>query len=289
MKEVEFLDRVPTYPGRVKLVPVSGQADTYDMERADSPLVAGTPLDKATFESIIKSRLTGRYYMVTATRSELATQTGIKANPIPTSWFKVGDLECTSGVWRITASSGRGYTPDRAVDGNVSTYWISETGLSHQLTLDAGVQLTVKKMEVRLSLATSFLDTVTIRGSNDGLVWTNLGRYSSPPNGLSEFTLTTPGVYRYYQLNFQMSEAAQVAVEEWEFSEYDITTYKNEFTMPELPEQLETHQRVTILTPANVNTTGVSLNTLNGIGINMVLQPSKYYELVYGSGGFAVK
>lgn len=48
---MEFYDRVPTYPGRVKLVPVSGQANTYDMVRADEPTVEGTPIDKALFDS----------------------------------------------------------------------------------------------------------------------------------------------------------------------------------------------------------------------------------------------
>ena len=41
-------DRVPLYPGRVKMTPVSGQANTYDMVRADDPTQAGTPLNKAT-------------------------------------------------------------------------------------------------------------------------------------------------------------------------------------------------------------------------------------------------
>lgn len=41
-------DRVPLYPGRVKLVPVSGQANTYDMERADQPTQVGDPLNKNT-------------------------------------------------------------------------------------------------------------------------------------------------------------------------------------------------------------------------------------------------
>lgn len=42
-------DRVPLYPGRVKLTPVSGQSNIYDMERADQPTIAGTPLNKTTF------------------------------------------------------------------------------------------------------------------------------------------------------------------------------------------------------------------------------------------------
>ena len=42
-------DRDPLYPGRVTLTPVSGQANTFDMVRADDPTQAGTPLNKATF------------------------------------------------------------------------------------------------------------------------------------------------------------------------------------------------------------------------------------------------
>lgn len=41
-------DRVPLYPGRVTMTPVAGQANTFDMVRADDPTQAGTPLNKAT-------------------------------------------------------------------------------------------------------------------------------------------------------------------------------------------------------------------------------------------------
>ena len=41
-------DRVPLYPGRVTLTPVSGQANTYDLTRADQPTKEGTPLNKAS-------------------------------------------------------------------------------------------------------------------------------------------------------------------------------------------------------------------------------------------------
>jgi len=49
---IEVVDRVPTYPGRVVLLPVSGQANTYDLIRADEPIVEGTPINKALFDSI---------------------------------------------------------------------------------------------------------------------------------------------------------------------------------------------------------------------------------------------
>lgn len=41
-------DRTPRYPGRVKLTPVAGQTNTYDMTRADSPIEEGTPINKQT-------------------------------------------------------------------------------------------------------------------------------------------------------------------------------------------------------------------------------------------------
>lgn len=43
-------DRVSTYPGRVKLTPVSGQTNVYDMSRADEPVQEGTPLNKALLD-----------------------------------------------------------------------------------------------------------------------------------------------------------------------------------------------------------------------------------------------
>lgn len=41
-------DRISLYPGRVKLQPVAGQENTFDMVRADEPIQPGTPLNKAT-------------------------------------------------------------------------------------------------------------------------------------------------------------------------------------------------------------------------------------------------
>lgn len=41
-------DRIPLYPGRVKLTAVDGQPGVYDMVRADDATEQGTPLSKAT-------------------------------------------------------------------------------------------------------------------------------------------------------------------------------------------------------------------------------------------------
>lgn len=52
---MEFFDRVPTYPGRVKLNPVPGKTNTFDMVRADEPLVEGTPVNRALFETFAQN------------------------------------------------------------------------------------------------------------------------------------------------------------------------------------------------------------------------------------------
>lgn len=53
-------DRDPTYPGRVTLTPVSGLANTYDMERADRPLQEGTPINKASLLKDATAALFGK-------------------------------------------------------------------------------------------------------------------------------------------------------------------------------------------------------------------------------------
>lgn len=57
-----MIDRVPRYPGRVKMTPVPGQPNIYDMERADQPIQEGTKLNKASLASdqmLAKFGLTG--------------------------------------------------------------------------------------------------------------------------------------------------------------------------------------------------------------------------------------
>lgn len=43
---VDVIDRVPENAGRVILIPVTGQANTYDMVRADNPSEVGTPINR---------------------------------------------------------------------------------------------------------------------------------------------------------------------------------------------------------------------------------------------------
>lgn len=53
-------DRVPLYPGRVTLTPVSGQANTFDLVRADQPTQEGTPINKASLLKDATAALFGK-------------------------------------------------------------------------------------------------------------------------------------------------------------------------------------------------------------------------------------
>jgi hypothetical protein len=48
----QFVDRKSTYPNRYKITRADGSSEYVTLERADSPTVAGTPLNAATFNNM---------------------------------------------------------------------------------------------------------------------------------------------------------------------------------------------------------------------------------------------
>lgn len=77
------VDRVPTYPGRVRMLPVSGQANTYDMVRADSPVVEGTPINKELLDQKAYT-LTKAVTLYVSTGGNDTTGNGTSAAPYKT-------------------------------------------------------------------------------------------------------------------------------------------------------------------------------------------------------------
>ena len=49
---INVVDRVPTYPNRIKITKSDGTSEYVTWERADEPVVEGTPINKALFDSI---------------------------------------------------------------------------------------------------------------------------------------------------------------------------------------------------------------------------------------------
>ena len=50
---LEFKDRVPQKPGRVKITPENGTAYFATLERADEPIEVGTPLNAGNFNEMV--------------------------------------------------------------------------------------------------------------------------------------------------------------------------------------------------------------------------------------------
>lgn len=288
MIEKTFLDRVPTHPGRVILTPVSG--NTYDMVRADSPTVEGTPIDKAAFDSIIQSRLTGRYYQPTVSKQVVSSVTST-VSPVPTSgWVETSTTESTNGSYKLTCSGvwSSTYGPSRAFDGNYTTSggWRS---LSMQenpwIALDIGSPLVVTKIKTYYT-AEYTATRCELQGSNNGSSWVRIATNSQIQEVATEWSFTNTAEYRYYRLLFNN---VNVKLFEWEFTGYTATSYENNYTVSGWPTVWTTGQIALVQIPTNVVTLGVERNNINGVRVMTVMQPGKRYELRYTGSAFVAK
>lgn len=293
MKEVNFKNRVPTNPGRVTLTPVPGSINTYTMERADNPTEEGTPLNKAVFNSIIHSRLTGRYYTPTVSRTLRTSRTGLTANPIPTSgWVYNADEtnRATSGgfVLRTSSNNGSSWLADRVF---WSGGWQSAGGDAAWIEIYHTQAIKVKKMRFAVDLQYAGRFTrLEIQGSNNGETWSVLNTITSVSTSATTYTLSDPGEYMYYRLHFINNDSNRVTVSSFSYAEYDINAYESAFTVSEgLPASWTTEQRVMIATPAYINSFAVISNTLNGVYVTTILQAGKRYELRYNGTAFDAK
>lgn len=294
MIEKTILDRVPNYPGRVILSPVAGMTNTFDMKRADDPVVEGTPLDKATLDSIIKSRLTGRYYVPEVTRAVQGGRIGVTTNPIPVSgWvFASAQNKSTAGSFTLAVSSvlSYDYPPHNATDGNMATAWNSASATDHIFAINISAPIVVKKIKYALLTSTTYGLTTYFEGTSDGENWAQLFSTTEKPVALTEYSLTSTGEYTQYRLRFVCEGAMRVELREFAISSYDFYTYSNAFVIgDEFPSVWTEGQRAMIQTPADLSTFGVINNTVNGVPCNMILQPNKRYELRYNGSAFDAK
>lgn len=107
-------DRIPTYAGRVKLIPVPNQPNTYDAVRADEPVQEGTPLNKQTLLN-----------------SEVEEEYGLSEDATPSDVF----LAIKEKLDKSVESGLRGYTTSNLMTATkIVTLYGGTT-----LTLEAGM------------------------------------------------------------------------------------------------------------------------------------------------------
>lgn len=293
MKEFNIKDRVPTYPNRVILNPVPGETNTFDMERADVPREPGTPINKAMLDSIIKSRLTGRFYPCEVTFDAMSTTT-ITRNPIPTTGWAVSNIRnATNGTdYTIEASSSinTDYSVEKALDADIETQWASTDGLTHYYIIRFPVALKIKKFKLLMGITGNTTgNTLVIQGSNNNTDWENLHTITSYPlNDIAEYTISTQGIYEYYRLYFTRSASGRVYINTFEITDCEVSVYSAHYANNEMPTVWDKGQRVTIET-TEAPKHSVLVNTFNDLIVNTILQPLKRYEFVYNGESFDVK
>lgn len=144
-------DRTPLYPGRVKLVPVEGHTNVYDMTREDSPTQPGTPLSKATF---LKDATAALY--------------GLGADAVPDdvlAWIG----KYNQYWWRRTEIS---YTIETATTATANLFFNWTNNYSNVISYSDSVSVDDSGKAV-------LVNPSTLKTSNSGSGWTStvLGKY----------------------------------------------------------------------------------------------------------------
>lgn len=106
------VDRVSTYPGRVKLTAVSGQTDVYDMVRADEPVQEGTPLNKELLDQKAYTLTSDVTVYVSPTGSD-ADGDGSSAAPYATIQTALDALPRFLGGYQATINIASGTYEER--------------------------------------------------------------------------------------------------------------------------------------------------------------------------------
>ena len=188
---IEVVDRVPTYPNRVKITKSNGSSEFVTWERADEPTVPGTPINKALFDSIAQDigLATDMTVYVSRAGSD-ALGTGTSAQPFATINKALSVLPKNLNGYTAYVSIAGGTYPEKVLVNGFANGEIRFTGA-------AGSTVTITKLTVnqtalfscqtiQLYLATgnedsvaldvtgnsyaTFGELVTISGSQSGVV-----------------------------------------------------------------------------------------------------------------------
>ncbi len=116
---IEVIDRVPTYPNRVKITKSDGTSEFVTWERADEPTVEGTPLNKALFDSIATDAgLTKHATVYVSKAGSDALGNGSSANPYATISHALSKLPKKLNGYNASLNIATGtYNEDVAVTG----------------------------------------------------------------------------------------------------------------------------------------------------------------------------
>ena len=108
----------------------------------------------------------------------------------------------TSG-YAASSQYSADYTPAKAFDNNANTLWHSvAASFPHTIARDFGSAATIASISLNNGHLNGvhFATSLQVLGSNDNLVWTTLGTFSSLVAGPNTLSLSSPQTYRYFAL-----------------------------------------------------------------------------------------
>lgn len=153
--KIPVIDRVPVYPGRVKMTPVSGQTNVYTMERADSPTQVGTPLNKALFDNKAYTLVESASVYVNASTGNDNTADGSASQPFKTIQAAIDSIPKCLGGFVATVEITAGTYPERVrIEGFYGGRLI--VGTANQTVTVNGISIFASSsVELRISTVTA--------------------------------------------------------------------------------------------------------------------------------------
>ena len=201
--KTEVIDRVPTYPGRVKMTPVSGQQDVYDLSRADDPITEGTPINKALFDQKAYTLTGNATVYVSQSSGSDAAGTGSASAPYASIQKALDSLPKCLGGYHAQIDIAAGTYEERVtIDGfyggrltlGVSDRQVTVRGIS--VMSSDGVRINISHITYAAAFSgtllyadygsnVSILTAMTLRGENGGVNGIAAARGSTIVSGVT--------------------------------------------------------------------------------------------------------
>ncbi len=168
---INVVDRVSTYPGRVKLTKANGTTEYVTWERADEPTVLGTPINKALFDSIKADiGLSGDTTVFVSKSGSDSLGNGTSANPYLTITKAIDSLPKNLNGKNAIINIGAGTYNETAIFANFSAGTIIVNG-------NAGAGITiegfrVENCAVRVDLISLTIGSQSLAVSAQGMFYT---------------------------------------------------------------------------------------------------------------------
>ena len=168
---INWVDRVATHPGRVQLTPVQGQTNIYDMERADEPTVAGTPVNAANLNAMQKNMgLDANKTVYVAVSGSDSTGNGSSTAPYQTITKALSTIPKNLNGYLATINIGAGtYNEGISLNGYnggeiVFTGTLGDTISIKSIRLTESNNLRVVNINIAIN-GSGFTEDVFMRGS----------------------------------------------------------------------------------------------------------------------------